>query len=307
MSELIVMIAQLSTWELWVLITRWGLYISAAAAVGGACSLPLIFKYTNIQRALLKYTAIAAFLSIIAATSHFFARVGMVLEEGISGMFDPDIIAIIWQSPVGDALWLRIAGLVLILLPVVQRIQLIKTTADSKEKVNTLTALLAVSGMLLIAFSFTEAGHANTQPLVFKITLASHVLFTAWWMGSLYPLWLICHRLSFKDAYAVLDRFGQLAVGAVLVLFTGGVYMSYMLTGWNGLFTDSYGLLLIAKVGMVVCILILAAVHKLIMVPQVLKSQHSHHLKQSIVIEKCIGVSIFAITTVLSTLVGPVH
>jgi putative copper resistance protein D len=161
--------------------------------------------------------------------------------------------------------------------------------------------------MVLMALSFSEAGHAVEQHLVFQLVLAVHVVLTAWWMGSLYPLWLACHRLEFSEAYRLLDRFGQLAVTAVLLLLAGGVYMSYQLTGWANLFTSDYGILLLVKVALVAVILSLAAIHKLVLVPRLQHTQDAGVLKRSIFLEKIIGASIFAITTVLTTLVGPLH
>jgi putative copper resistance protein D len=92
-----------------------------------------------------------------------------------------------------------------------------------------------------------------------------------------------------------------------LVLLAGGVYMSYQLTGWSNLFTSDYGILLLVKVALVGVILSLAALHKLVLVPRLKHTQDAGVLKRSIFLEKIIGASIFAITTVLTTLVGPVH
>ena len=83
--------------------------------------------------------------------------------------------------------------------------------------------------------------------------------------------------------------------------------MSYQLTGWTGLLANDYGQLLIIKVVLVVLILILAALHKFVLVPKLMHVQDASKLKKSILVEKLVGSAIFAITTVLTTLVGPVH
>jgi putative copper resistance protein D len=113
--------------------------------------------------------------------------------------------------------------------------------------------------------------------------------------------------LQYNDAHQVLERFGQLAVFVVAVLFSGGLFLSYELTGWNNLFTDTYGNLLLTKLAFVGAILMLAAFHKLYLVPQLLHSRDAAGLKKSIFLEKIIGAGIFGITTVMTTLVGPVH
>ena len=110
---------ELTSWEFSTLITRWLLYVGVAGSVGGACSLYLLKAYTGLQGALLKYALFAVLLSIISAFGHFFVRVGAVLEEGVSGMFEPDIVFIIWNSAVGEALLLRVIGLFVLLVALV--------------------------------------------------------------------------------------------------------------------------------------------------------------------------------------------
>jgi putative copper resistance protein D len=124
-------------------------------------------------------------------------------------------------------------------------------------------------------------------------------------MGSLYPLWLACHRLASAEAHAVLHRFGQFAVAAVLLVVLAGLYLSYQLTAWNNLFTSSYGLFLIIKLILVLLLLVLAALHKFVLVPQLLSLQTASRLKRSLLIEKYVGAGVYTITTVLTTLVGP--
>lgn len=298
---------ELTSWELWILITRWVLYISMTAVIGGACSLWLMQKHSILKHSLLRYTLVAAAIAILFASLHFFVRVGSAIEEGIAGMFDPDMIAFMWLSPVGEAFSIRGLGLLLFLLAVLFHALVKSRNLEEEIELDLLEILLAALGIGLIVFSFTEAGHAVRQPIFFQLVLTLHVLLTAWWMGSLYPLWLVSHRLSFNDAFVVLERFGQLAVGAVLLLFGGGLYMSYQLTGWTNLFSNVYGILLVIKVFLVGVILLLAALHKFVLVPQLQQTKKAEKLKRSIFLEKVVGASIFAITTILTTLVGPVH
>ena len=295
---------ELTSWEFSTLITRWLLYVGVAGSVGGACSLYLLKAYTGLQGALLKYALFAVLLSIISAFGHFFVRVGAVLEEGVSGMFEPDIVFIIWNSAVGEALLLRVFGLFVLLVALVflwRKRRLTATWVEPGARV----AWLGFSGLLLTATSYTEAGHAVSQSWIFQLVLVVHLSLTAWWMGSLYPLWLACHRLASAEAHAVLHRFGQFAVAAVLLVVLAGLYLSYQLTAWNNLFTSSYGLFLITKLILVLLLLGLAALHKFVLVPQLLSSQTASQLKKSLLIEKYVGAGVYAITTVLTTLVGP--
>ncbi len=294
-------------WDGLILGTRWLLYIGAAAAIGGASSLWLMQHHVALKRTLMRYILSATLVAFGAAIMHFLVRVGEAYDEGLKGMFDPEMISFLWESPLGQALSLRSTGLLVLLVGLLFLLLVKSSNRTEKIELGVLEGFLALLGTGLIALSFSEAGHAVEQPLLFQLTLAVHVIFTAWWMGSLYPLWLACHRLSFTDAHALLDRFGQLAVGALILLLAGGVYMSYQLTGWTNLFSSDYGILLIVKVCLVGVILLLAAFHKIILVPRLQHAPNATVLKRSIFLEKVIGASIFAITTVLTTLVGPVH
>ena len=295
---------ELTSWELSTLITRWLLYVGVAGSVGGACSLYLLKAYTELQNALLKYAFFAVLLAITSAFGHFFVRVGAVLEEGVSGMFEPDIVSILWNSAVGEALLLRVIGLFVLLVALVLLWHKRRLTATWVEP-GAGVAWLGFSGLLLTATSYTEAGHAVSQSWIFQLVLVVHLSLTAWWMGSLYPLWLACHRLASAEAHAVLHRFGQFAVAAVLLVVLAGLYLSYQLTAWNNLFTSSYGLFLIIKLILVLLLLVLAALHKFVLVPQLLSLQTASRLKRSLLIEKYVGAGVYTITTVLTTLVGP--
>lgn len=294
-------------WDGLIVVTRWLLYVGAAAAIGGASSLWLMQQHSVLKQPLMRYALVAALVAALAAILHFMVRVGEAYDEGLVGMFDPDMISFMWESPLGQAVAFRSIGLLLILVGLLFLALVRSRSREARIELGMLEGLFILAGMGLMALSFSEAGHAVDQPLLFQLVLTIHVVLTTWWMGSLFPLWLACHRLTFSDAHVLLDRFGQLAVAAVLLLLASGVYMSYQLTGWSKLFTSDYGLFLVVKVGLVGAILLLAAFHKLVLVPRLQHSENAAALKRSIFLEKIIGASIFAITTVLTTLVGPVH
>ena len=79
------------------------------------------------------------------------------------------------------------------------------------------------------------------------------------------------------------------------------------LTGWVGLLGSEYGFWLLLKIALVGLILVLAGVHKLFLVPAILTNNNAQRLATSLLFEKLLGMSILAVTTVLTTLVGPAH
>lgn len=295
---------ELTSWEILTLVTRWVLYFGLAASIGGASSLYLLKEHRRLQGTLLKYSLLAALLAITSAFGHFFVRVGGVLEEGVYGMFEPEIVSFIWQSAVGDALLFRVLGL-LILFGALVFIWRKRASGATWYEPSFSVALVGFSGILIAAIAHIQVGHSVSQSWMFQSLIILHLLLTAWWIGSLYPLWLASHRLSSYEVHTVLNLFGHLAVGAVFLLCVAGLYLSYQLTGWTNLFTNTYSVLLIVKSTLVTLMLGLAALHKFILVPRLLSLQDSGHLKKSLLLEKCIGLAIFAITSVLTTLVGP--
>ena len=106
-----------------------------------------------------------------------------------------------------------------------------------------------------------------------------------------------------------MHKFGQIAVFLVGILIIAGVYLAFELTdSLQELTTTRYGQLLSVKIILVFHILLLAAFHKFIFVPSLLKNKESRSsLVASIKAEFVIGVGILVVTGILTTLLGPGH
>jgi len=282
--------------------SRWLMYIGMAGAIGGAFCQIFLSPWPALRQSLQRYTLLMALLGSLGLGLYFLCRVGALAEQGVAGLFDPLMRQILWQSSVGDAVSLRGIGFATLFLALMLgRGQLQGLIARFAE------TALAVTGALLIAVSFSRTGHVGEQGFWAAGLLSIHVILAAWWMGSLYPLWLAGHRLTGAQAHRVMEWFGKLAVVAVVCLLVAGIGLSYMLTGWTSLLTTGYGGWLMLKLVLVLLILLLAAYHKFVLVPVLAETGDSDRLKRSIMLEKLLGVSIFAVTTVLTTLVGPGH
>lgn len=295
--------SELTDWEWLILLSQWVLYISMSAAIGGAASQLLLRDRTALHHSLQRYTLLGALIGVLSLGLHFLIRVGALAESGVEGLLDPLMLQLMWQSSVGDALLWRVSGfgllMVALLLGVGRR--------RWQWQLLIVELVLAVAGIGLIAISYSRTGHLVDQGLFAATLLAVHVVLTAWWMGSLYPLWLAGHQLPADQAHQALERFGEVAVLAVVVLLLAGGTLSYLLTGWSQLLSSTYGGWLLLKVALVGLILLLAAYHKFFLVPALAEHGDSKKLKRSIMLEKLVGAGIFAITTVLATLIGPGH
>ena len=107
----------------------------------------------------------------------FFASTGAMVEEGIQGALDPDMLAIMWDSSVGDGSLLRGLGLALAIFAITSRIKFKYLGLNKYLKQSVL-----VSSLLTLAYSFTLLGHISELGTIEKGLLILHVLS---WHGGL--------------------------------------------------------------------------------------------------------------------------
>jgi copper transport protein len=130
--------------------------------------------------------------------------------------------------------------------------------------------LVAVGlGMLLTS---TDSGHASVSgPLAF-VADGVHITTAAIWLGGLAFL-LGAIALSRSDqrwrlAAVSVPRFSLLATITVPLLGAAGIVSAYSQVGaWRGLWQTTYGVLILAKVGLVLPLLALAAFNNRVSVP----------------------------------------
>ncbi|WP_432695520.1 copper resistance D family protein [Marinobacterium sp. YM272] len=293
----------MTEWDGLTLLTRWLIYISLSTALGGAISLRFLRRQETILSRLRLYTLVSLFSGLLASLAYFFVRVGAFSETGLAGMFDPMMRQVLWQSPVGDELLLRLLGLAVLFVALLLTLPL-----NRSGRVGAAEVLCLLTGSVLLGASFSRTGHTTQLDLFASALLTIHVIIGAWWIGSIYPLWLVTHRLSRERARHVLERFGSLAFkGVVLLVLAGGVLVWRLTGGGQGILTTPYGFWLVCKGALVALILVIAAYHRYQLVPALVDGGTRARLKKSLTLEKAAGWGIFGATTVLATLVGPGH
>ncbi len=125
-------------------------------------------------------------------------------------------------------------------------------------------ALLAIAG---IGVAFSASGHASTTgPWYLGVpAIFIHAVCITFWIGSLVPLAM---TLRAGDRVA-LERFSRLIpVPLSLLIATGFVLAIVSLDRVDALWTTNYGLVLSAKLALVVVLLMLAAVNRYMLVPR---------------------------------------
>ncbi|SLN10948.1 Copper resistance protein D [Falsiruegeria litorea R37] len=231
-----------------------------------------------------------AVLSFAASVLGFMLR-GGALTGGADGMTDPEMLGLLWRTPVGDVLVYRITGAALIIggvfIPLVGQ-------------------WIALAGGLLALWSFAQIGHVpELETTGVRLLLLMHLLGVAFWVGILSPLRTLSQRPEYLSKAAMLGhRFGQAASVIVPALVLAGLLMAWMLLGdlW-ALTTTSYGQILLIKLALVGVILALAAANKLRFVPAMQAGDHkaARHLARSIEIEAAIILVVLAATATLTS------
>ena len=292
----------LTVFEISVLISKWVIYLSVAAVIGGTLMQYLIKGQPNLGISVAKYTGLGAVLGLIAVSINYFAQVGAFAESGLMGIFDAQMHAFLWPTQVGQTVLWRLIGFGLML--VASGLLLHKN-----RYIKTFSAVLAILSCLLIAVTFTFIGHSTELGLLAQGLILIHVLIIGSWIGAFYPLWKLCSTDDNIVIKNVMDTFGRLGIVIVILVLLSGMGMVWMLfDSPTELFSSDYGIAVTIKLCLVAIILLIAAWHKLVLVPKLTIANPSlakQKLQKSIGLEALIAVLILATTAVLSSVLGP--
>ncbi len=301
---------QLTGWELALIACKFFAYTGVAASVGGPLTALLQRNSEIFLQSIRRYVLYGGIFGFVASILGFYLQVGLLAEDGLSGVLSPLYREILWSSSVGDSTFARIAGFAMV---VVSLLVATHRWEAAGFFIGAVRNLIAASTYLLacvwLLYSFTPVGHTAVLHWTWCLTLALHVFLVAWWLGSLWPLFLICKLLPADQLYGVMHRFGRMASVFVAVLIAGGAAVALQLFGSpSELISTNYGRAFLAKLTFVVGMLLLALHHKKRLVPALLQSKEgAFRLKRSIGFEMLIGVAVLIVTAFLTTSVGPEH
>jgi putative copper resistance protein D len=272
-------------WILAALITKFALYLGVLTSAGTVLA-ALVFRLKNYRSIALTFGSLA-----LAATLLAFSLRGANLTGDASGMTDPEMLGLLWSTPVGTSLMLRLCGLALLLAGLFMgRIGL----------------WLSVIGGMLALGSFGVVGHVTARGIaLLDIALALHLIAVALWIGILTPLKrLASSSATYAEAAEVGHQFGSVASITVPTLIIAGGYMGYILVGsFSALIGTGYGQAIMTKVIMVAILLGLAAANKLRFIPALRRGDvtAAKHLSKSIWVEWVVVLVVLAVTAVLTT------
>ena len=211
-----------------------------------------------------------------------------------AGAVDPALVGMVADSPVGESLAVRLAGLaVLVWLFVSGRAP----------------APAVVAGAGLVCASFAFRGHVLAEPrLVLGGLITAHLLGLAFWIGAFAPLHRMAGGVDPVRAGTAAAEFGRRALWVVPALAAAGVALFVLLAG-NPLdaIETTWGRLLAAKLAVFVLVLGLAAFNRLRLTPALLAGAGGAavRLRQSIALEFAAVLVIIAVTATLTTIASP--
>jgi len=272
-------------WGFAAIAVKFALYLGVLTSAGAALA-TLLFRLDRMRGFALGFAALGLFAAVTA-----FSLRGANLTGDASGMTDPEMLGLLWSTPVGTALMYRIAGLTLLIIGLF---------------LGGIGQLVSVVGGLLAIWSFDHVGHVSSRDTtLLDIALTLHLVAIALWIGILSPLKsLASDSTTHGQAARVGHQFGQVAMVTVPSLIAAGGYMGYQLVGsFTALIGTGYGQALLIKVALVGCLLGLAAANKLRFIPKIRAGDTTaaDHLTKSISVEWAVVLLVLVITAVLTS------
>ena len=272
-------------WGLATIATKFVLYFGILTSSGTVFT-SLVFRL-KIYRSL---PGLFAFLGLCAALLSF-SLLSANLAGDATGLLDVELLQLLWSTQAGTTLVFQLAGMGILTVGLFM---------------GPLGRWISAFGGLVAIWSFSNIGHiAGHDSLLLKITLATHLIAIAFWLGILIPLKKLCtSEQTWPEAADLGQRFGLVAVILVPLVLAAGIFMSFILVGSiDALVRTTYGQALIFKTTFVSLLLALAAANKFRFIPALSEGNPNaaQNLITSITAEWVVIFGILAITAVLTS------
>jgi putative copper export protein len=237
---------------------------------------------------------VTAVAGMVLVAAHYVLEAARMTSE-MSGMWDPTMQGMVWNSPARTAVLLRLLGLLLIAIG-------LRAASGRSRTVAVVGAILAI-----LAFTFTGHTSVNARRFELAVLLVTHLLVVAFWFGALWPLYLTSLREPPRLAAQVIDRFSAVAVWLVPGILMAGLALAIVLLPNLAALTQSYGQLLIAKLVVFAVLMGLAALNKWRFGPAISRgdSLAAVGFRRSVAAEYVLIFGALSITAVMTTFFSP--
>ena len=229
-----------------------------------------------------------------------------IAAAGMSGVplpkaLDPAMLQIVLEQTQFGRLWL-IRGTVMIVLGAA-----LWLLAVSRASLRSSVAgvAFALSGLLVVSLAWAGHGDANPSALHLGADIL-HLAVASVWPTGLLPL-LLFLRASHDDAahnagraVATLNRFSQIALAMIILLFLTGLTNAwFLIPSWEALGTSLYGRLLLFKGALFFAMTGFGARNRFVFLPEVRLVTTSAtaflRLRRTVLIESVLGLSVLFI------------
>ena len=280
--------------EIWTIlnpIIRTFIYLTALYSIGSVLFKVHFHKFFNeeINIYCKKIIRNSALLGLIISILAFLSVAGNLGGE-IQSIFEIDLIELSFETMQGKSYLLLIVGFIFLFLSYFfQRIFM---------------NAFNIIGTVLILTSFIVIGHSLSQGIYTQILLLIHLFCISYWLGSFLPFKYMCNIKNYENLYLVAHNFGIYATFyIVLLVITGLIFSYFLLGGILPIITSTYGNVLICKLLLVSSVLMIGAINKFRIVPNIKEnlSLGQSKLKRSINIEFMLTWFILFLTSILTT------
>jgi putative copper export protein len=238
-------------WDGVTVVVRAAYYVASLGAAGLA-AFALAFGHRLVEEEVARLRRVIGMAVLVAMLLSLAAAVVRVQLLSAGDLSDLKVWEAMFRSRIGDAFYLRMAGLALI---------------GALAFPWRLGPALAGAGILLVIGSYAAMGHSMLyrprQELAAIVVV--HLACVAFWAGSLVPLAWVARRGD-AAAAGLVEDWSRVALLVVAVLVASGVLGAILLIGRADLVLGSwYGNAFLVKIALVAVVMAFAARHKLVL------------------------------------------
>ena len=251
-------------WEIIGGVSRFIMYLAALVAAGVAFFLAFIHDHAEDRWRIVPFVRIGSILALLSAIGIVMSQAALLTGKGAGAITDSNVLRDVLNQNLGWSLALLLIGLAAVHL-----------STDLSKKV--VSKSLALSGGLAVTISFAVWGHA-TELSPKAISLAAdaiHATAAALWLGGLVGLVMVLSLRtpeSVRATAGIISRFSLMAFWSVIALTIAGLTLT--ITGsdasLNSILTTTWGQLVLAKIGLTLIVVLIAAWNRRTLVPSLI-------------------------------------
>lgn len=248
-------------WEIIGGISRFIMYLAALVAAGVAFFLAFIHDRAEDRWRIVPFVRIGSILALFSAIGIVMSQAALLTGKGAGAVTDSNVLRDVLNQNLGWSLALLMIGLAAVHL-----------STDISKKV--VSQSLALYGGLAVTVSFAVWGHA-TELSPETISLAAnaiHATAAALWLGGLVGLVMVLSLRTpetVRSTAGIIGRFSLMAFWSVIALTIAGLTLT--ITGsdanLNSILTTTWGQLVLAKIGLTLIVVLIAAWNRRTLVP----------------------------------------